>query len=433
MRCYLMTNPKTAKVILDKINNKVKSKRFMKKSRVNERDFTRSRKMPFHLLIYFMLNSIKQTLQKELTSFMSVFTKHSNITKSAFCQQRLKLRPEAFIELNDMLIKEFYTDNVVEQWNDFRLLCIDSSTLELPKSQEVIDYFGVNNESNQIPIAKISTLFDLLNEFILDTSIAPNLSSEYDLAIGHLNKIKAYNLIIMDRGYGARWLFYLLLERKADFVVRLQHGFGEDVDEFWNSKGNSKIIEVKELPPKSEQRLASMNIKSQPFKFRVVKVILDNGEVEVLATSLLDADKYPIEIFKELYNKRWGVETSYSHLKNHIEIGNFTGFSTQVIKQDFFANAFIANIQRLIIRDAQIELNPKVEHRKYDYKINRNLSLGYMKDRIIGLLASDNPSYYDELVKLFQIEPVPIRKDRKFPRKKQRWKRKYYLNQKRAL
>ena len=424
---------KNAKTMLDRINKKVKSSNFMKRNRMNETDFTRNRKMPFHLLIYFMLNSIKQTLQKELTAFMNTFSMQDNITKSAFCQQRLKLKPEAFIEINDMLIKEFYTDNCIDQWNSHRLLCIDSSTLELPKSQEIIEDFGVNNESNMIPIAKISTLFDLQNELILDAVIAHNRASEYDLAVVHLNKIKQGDILIMDRGYGARWLFYLFIRKKIDFVIRLQHEFGDEIDKFWHSKENSRIIEVKELPEKSKHRLNSMKINFQPFRIRVVKVILDNGETEVLATSLLDEDKYTAENFKEVYNKRWGVETNYAHLKNHIELGNFTGYSTQAIKQDFYANALIANIQQLIIRDAQLKLNSKVEHRKHEYKINRNLSLGYMKDKVVGLLTSNNPKYYDELVKLFQIEPVPIRKNRKYPRKNQRWKRKYYINQKRAL
>jgi len=103
------------------------------------------------------------------------------------------------------------------------------------------------------------------------------------------------------------------------------------------------------------------------------------------------------------------------------------------ITGQFDANAFIANIQRLIIRDAQLELNSKTKHREHEYKINRNLSLGYMKDRVVGLLTSNNPRYYDELLKLFQIEPVPIRKNRKYPREKHKQQRKYYINQKRAL
>jgi hypothetical protein len=49
---------------------------------------------------------------------------------------------------------------------------------------------------------------------------------------------------------------------------------------------------------------------------RAVKVKLSTGETEVLLTSLMDKDKYPNEIFKELYFLRWGIETHYGVLKN---------------------------------------------------------------------------------------------------------------------
>lgn len=428
-----MVQLKNSRNILDKIKNKIESTSFMEESKMSTADFTRNRKLPFCFLIYFMFNSVKQTLQKELTNFMSHFTKYDSVTKSAFCQQRLKLKPEAFIKLNDELTNEFYTDNVIEKWNDYRLLSIDGSTLELPKSEETIRDFGVNTKMNMVPMAKISTLFDLMNDIIIDSTIASNHASEYNLAITHFDKLKEGDLLLMDRGYGARWLFYLLILRKIDFVIRLQHGFGDDMDQFWNSSENSKIIEITELPKKSKTRLMQLKIPFVPFKIRIIKVILDNEEIEVLATSLLDEDKYSVQIFKELYNKRWGIEVNYSHLKNHIEIGNFTGYSTQIIKQDFYANQFIANVQRIIIRDAQLELNSKMKDRKYKYKINRNLSLGFMKDKIIELLTSNKEDYYEQLVKLFQLEPIPIRKDRKYPRSEKRWKRKYYLNQKKAI
>lgn len=422
-----------SKEILDTIKNKINSNEFMINNRLKNTDFTRERKLPFPSLICFLLNSIKQTLQKELTHFMNLFTQHGNVTKSAFCQQRLKLKPEAFIELNDTLIEKFYADASYTKWGKFRLLCIDGSTLELPKSDEIIAKFGVNNEQNNIPMAKVSTLYDLLNHLLLNSTIEHNYSSEYSLTLKHMDKIRARDLLVLDRGYGARWLFFLINQKKAEYVVRLQFGFGEEADSFWSSKEETKIIEVKELPAKSKTALAKMGITFEPFKYRLVKVYLDNDEIEVLATSLLDEKEYPNEIFKEIYNKRWGIEVNYNHLKNHIEIGNFTGFSSIAIKQDFYANAFISNIQSLIIHDAQKELDDKCNGRKYVYKINRNLSLGYMKNKIVGILTSKNPKHYNELVRLFQIEPVPVRPDRYFPRDKSRHKRKFYMNQKRAL
>ena len=105
----------------------------------------------------------------------------------------------------------------------------------------------------------------------------------------------------------------------------------------------------------------------------------------------------------------------------------------QVIKQDFYANALLSNIQSLIIRDAQQKLNLKTHERKYEYKINKNLSLGYLKDRVLKILLTDDKNYYQELVELFQIEPVPVRKGRKFPRESSRHKKKYHINQKRSI
>lgn len=427
-----MRNFKTSNKIIEKIKKVLVSKSFMESNRSSNTDFTRQRKLPFISLVCFMLNSVKQSIQKELTQFMSIISS-SNVSKSAFCQQRVKLKPEAFIELNNVLVYEFYTDNIIQEWNGFRLLSIDGSTLELPKSDEILDYFGCHSQEDQVPMARISTFYDLLNNIIIDSEIEPYETNEYDLALKHFEKSKKDDLIIFDRGFGAIWFFYYMFMLGINFVVRIQQNFTTDIDSFWESNKHSQIIEVTSLHRKSKKRLEEGGIIFKPFRLRLVKVILDNGDVEVLATSLLDEERFPTKLFKKLYFKRWGIEVNYDHLKNHIEIGNFTGFSALVIKQDFYASAFIANLQAIIIRDAQRELEKKKKNTEYEYKINRNLSLGYMKDRIIKIMTSNNPAYLEELKKLFQIEPVPIRKDRTFPRKQERKRRKYFMNKKRVI
>lgn len=380
--------------------------------------------MPFCDLIYFMLNSVKKTLQVELTNFMTSFTHHNNITKSAYSQSRMNLNAESFIDLNNLVISEFYTDSSVKLWNGFRLVCVDSTTLELPKSNEILDCFG---NDNGVPMARVSAMYDPLNDLILDSDISDYCSSELYLATKHFHKLKPNDLVIMDRGYGARWLFYTLLQNKVDFLIRIQRGFGKETDEFFKSQESSRIIKVEELPKKSKEVLGDV----PPFEFRVVKVMLENGEVEVLATSLLDEEKYPNQIFKDLYFRRWGQETNFNHLKNHIEIGNFTGLSPLAIRQDFFASMLISNIQTLVLQEAQKKIDNN--NKKYHYKINKNLSLGYMKDRLIAILKNKEANRYDELLKLFLIEPVPIRPNRKNPRNQKRHKKKNYMNQKRSI
>ena len=98
-------------LVVEMIRKKIDSKSFVKSCRISEKDFTRNRKLPFKSLILFMLNIIKQTLQKELTHFVSLFggEKVDSITKSAYCQSRMKLKHTGFIELNDVILKNFYS------------------------------------------------------------------------------------------------------------------------------------------------------------------------------------------------------------------------------------------------------------------------------------------------------------------------------------
>ena len=429
---------KTGSDTFKKINDTINSIEFMKRNRYDDKDFTRKRKLPFVSLIFFMINLIKQTLQKELTNFISLISSNKeNVTKSAFSQSRKKLKAEAFIELNDSLIESFYEDNDYKKWKGFRLLAIDGTCLTLPQSDEIIKDFGfaknnVNPESI-IPMATISSYYDLLNGIIIDSQIDQYKISEFMLALGHLDKSGKKDLIILDRGYAATWFFIYMNLKNVDYVVRLQRNFLQEFNSFWDSKNMSDIITIDRCSEKSKKALEILGIKFEPFKIRLVKVILDNGEVEVLATSLLDEVKYPYTEFKELYFSRWGIETNYNHLKNNVAIENFTGLSTLSVTQDFFANMFIVNLQSIIINDVQTEIDEEKKGTKHKYKINRNLSLGFMKDRVIKILLGNSPKGYEELKELFKLEPVPIRNGRKFERKFKLTKRKYSITKKKSV
>jgi len=428
---------KKSKKFLNKIKNKIYSKQFLESNRKTSKDFTRQRKLTFSRLILFMLNSIKKSLQKELTEFFLNFSSEKNITNSAFCQSRMKLSHTAFIELNDDIIEEFYTDNIFNLWKGFRLLAIDGSRLQLPSSLEIIENFGFakNNHLTITPMAQASSCYDLLNNMVINSEIDKYETSEYNLALKHLEKCKfEKDLLIYDRGYSAIWFMFYNILKKKDFIVRMQRNSIIEVQNFFNSDKDSEIIEITELHNKSEEQICNLNLEFKPFKIRLVKVILDNGEVEVLATSLLDEKKYPSKEFKWLYGKRWGIETNYDHLKNHLMIEDFTGLSSLSIMQDFFANMFIANMQQILISEAQDELKEQKKDTEYEYKINRNLSFGFMKDRFVKILFDKNVNRsIKDLKELFKINPSPIRKGRNFPRVYHKTRKKFYMKKKRAV
>src|SRR5690625_5307724 len=82
-------------------------------------------------------------------------------------------------------------------------------------------------------------------------------------------------------------------------------------------------------------------------------------------TSLLNSKLYPTGQFKELYFKRWGVETFYDEFKNKLKVEHFSGYSNQSILQDFKATLFVSNVQTLIVSELEDELkenNRSEEH-----------------------------------------------------------------------
>ena len=106
--------------------------------------------------------------------------------------------------------------------------------------------------------------------------------------------------------------------------------------------------------------------------------------------------------------------------------------SSVSVEQDFFASMFIVNLQAIIINDVRSEMKEGKSKKGYKYKVNRNLSLGFMKNRVLQIfLESDkNKNTYDELKALFKMETVPIRPGRKNRRKKKWNNRKFHMNQK---
>ena len=64
----------------------------------------------------------------------------------------------------------------------------------------------------------------------------------------------------------------------------------------------------------------------------------------------------------------------------------------------------------------------ETKSRKYSYKVNNNLSYGFLKNKIITLLFNQNDIgiVIDELKILFKNNLVPIRPNRNCPRNKYR-------------
>lgn len=404
---------------MSKLSKIIFNRRTIDLYKVSESDFTRQRKQSFPETVLFLVNLSRKSLSLEIENFVKLFKTPLNIklfSKSAFVQYRKKIKPNIFKDLAKAIVNEFYTDNElgVKLWNNFRLLAVDGSRLVLPQTKELKDIYGeaVNQTKTRVAQARVSVLYDVINNYVIDGTLAPLNTGEAKLALEHLIYTQENDLIIYDRGYPSFDFIYNHYKLNINFVMRAKVGFNNAVMKFVQSGKTSQTVDFK--PSNKASFINKEYDKNSTINVRLVRVELESGEIEVLITSLLDSKKYKAKIFKDLYFKRWGVELFFDELKNKLKVEYFSGYSNQTILQDFYAALFISNIQTLLVSEITDEINEQTKGNKYKYKVNNNLSYGFLKDRVVTLFFSNNEmdDTINELKELFKKHIVPIRPGR---------------------
>ena len=424
------------------------SKGLKKLCRIQQQHFSRNRLLNFPTLVTFFINLAKRSLQIELRSFMR-FAKLPDVSKQALSKARKKLSPKAFILLNNKLIDEFYTDNAIDLFNGYRVLAVDGTTACLPKADGLLKKFGTAEGAHKsnCPMARISVLFDVLNKLTLQAEIESYNTSEKVLAVRHLDCLKAADhqakdLLLFDRNYPSTELIFLLQLQNKDFLMRCSRGFRSDVVTAAKTDNTDKVITFKALrksgkPNKHmlKEKLPHLTEESS-VQLRILSFRLKSGEKEILITNLLDKEKFPTQTLFNLYAKRWEIEENYKFYKSALLMENFSGKSELAVQQDFYATVLTSNMASLLIQEAQAELEEerKEQKHKYNYKINKNISIGLLKDELIDILLrnKDLDTYCENLKSRIKKNLVPIRPNRSFSRKRNREKS-YHQNQKKAI
>jgi len=165
----------------------------------------------------------------------------------------------------------------------------------------------------------------------------------------------------------------------------------------------------------------------QRLRIRFTRIPLPSGEIEILATSLIDKRKYPYKNFKTLYYRRWRIETFYNVLKSRLSLENFSGKSAESVRQDFHAAVFICGLESIMTGEAQEELNSKTT--RYAQRINKTVSFNAIKRRIFEILIQNPADLMKEMNLLFLKNTTLLRPQReKPPRKKMGEARTAYIN-----
>jgi hypothetical protein len=273
-----------------------------------------------------------------------------------------------------------------------------------------VEYYGGLGHEGNTASALGSLLYDLENGIIVDALIAPVHDSERSLALEHIQTLsglesfaRGRELILFDRGYPSFEFIKSLQDKEIAYVMRVQKNF----------------IREKKLKRKRDCRVT---LGQSGLRVRAVRVPLSSGETETLITNVGE-ERIEYEAFKELYHKRWGIETKYKTVKQRMDLENFSGRLADSIKQDFYAMMTVSNIMAHFIREANREVKKAREGsgNRYEYRVNVNHAAGVYKDRLIEVAMTKGGEararLMRKLVGEIQRRVVPVRPDREVPQK----------------
>lgn len=380
-------------------------KAFLERSReAGKASFCRVRKLPFPRVMLLLLNFMTRPSFTELKNFFTnIMGVNDTVTQQALSEARQKIRYQAFQEIFESTRDHCLNPEDISLFHGYRVLAIDGSSVRLTNIPELREKFGDSTPSDGMVCARMSMIIDVLNEMILDGSLAAFSTGERQMAIEGVKRVEKLPMemkkciFLMDRGYWSPELFAQILEDHNSFLIRVPNGVTSEI------RSGAEDVHIQS--------------GGKEYILRCKRFSLRSGEIETLVTNL-DESELSNDEMMQLYAHRWGIETKYDELKNTLKIDTLTSKTYLTVMQDFYATLTLSNFVTYAAYAAQAEIDKKQANKgnKYAYKPNRNVIVTALKDHMIAAVAA--PSAVERMRNLIVIEkmlssrPVPIRPNR---------------------
>jgi hypothetical protein len=402
----------------------INSNEFMEKFRMKKSFFTRSNiKLNFSILCCLVLSLSKKAAQLKLDLFFKDYNEYNktntSVVASSFFEARLKIKPEAFEELNFKFIDWYYKDNKdLKKFDKFNVFASDGSYFEIPADNKLKGYFEFKSKSDDTNTVRAgaNVIFDVCNNKTICSVLHKYSKWERESFAEMFEDFKKLevakqpnNLFVFDRGFYSAELVKLIENTGAFYLFRLPR----------------KAFKFMENLKIDDEIITHTTYRKTTFTTRVITITLDSGEKEILMTNIFDKN-YDNEFFKTLYFLRWGVEINYHYLKNKLHAEDFQSLNPHAIFQNFFATIFMSNLISLAAEEVTLEIEKEdilllnKGKAKYHHKANTSYIIGRIaRDFIKSLIyktCHQAKVLYDSFFQQSVKSKIPIRPNRKVPR-----------------
>lgn len=319
---------------------------------------------------------------------------------------------------------------------DRRILAVDGSAINMFRNPTAPSFMQNAGHPDGINQLHLNAIYDICNNTYFDALIQPQpQTNEVQALIDMIadRQFREKTLLVADRGYQSYNLIeHIRRKENLDFLVRVKDSrtSWKAIQQLPVTELDTDIITTVTTTQKNSDKAAG-HVFLQTYargdkdhstrrhagawdfespcaiSFRVVRFQLSTGKWETLVTSL--PRSISANDIKELYHARWGIETSFRHLKTALGLVYLHGKSDDFVKQEIFAQVTAFNFASRICGAVPIEQRGE---NIYQYQVNFKYAVGLCRKYLKGADITSG-----ELLEKIARQTVPIRPGRADKRK----------------
>ena len=340
---------------------------------------------------------------------------------SAYCQARARL-PLGMLRAAHEALGRW-----IEQrsstgwlWQGRKVKVLDGSGLTMPDSRRnraKWPYAGGQKPGCGFPSARLVGLFCLATGRLVRFAFGSWKTHELLLARQLVAWMEPGEVVLSDRGF-CGWGFIALLRRKeVDVVMRLHQARPpKGARVVWRRPqwtDSWPISLWRELPAQLTMRLVRFQVEVRGFRTRQV----------VLATTLLDATRYPDEAIAALYRRRWAVEVCFRDIKTTLNLDTLRCVSPELVEKEIWLHAIAYNLVRALMVEAAAMYGATLERLSFKGTVDALRQWA----PLFSIQRADARAVQRTLLLIIATDAVRLRPCRSEPRARKRRPKNYQL------
>lgn len=306
--------------------------------------FTRSRKLPLPTLLGALLSFRGGSVQSELDAFFACLGTPAGdlVSDRALAKARSKLHVPALWALNERLITAVQSQDGLHLFKGRRLVCADGTVLS-PAQRACL-----RTRSLAAPVQRALGLYLPGNELMLHVGLGLQAEGERQMLVDQLHRLRAGDVLILDRGFPASWLVQALAQRGIDWIIRCDSASSWGAARSFLRSGQTQAWSW--LSPSDAQQTCAWELQGPAcMRTRLVRHVSSTGCIRVLATSLSEHLASVAEL-ADLYHGRWRIEEAFKRLKHRLGLESVSGLSQHALLVDVAVKVLADNLTALLAR-----------------------------------------------------------------------------------